>query len=173
MTEYLTHEMSEQLTLALTFIGVVVAAIGILYAIWTLRDNGKIARAQFFATVRGLMANYDDVHAKFRPEGDWAPAKGKRYAHIGPDKPQEWARVELYMGLFEFCERLLKRGLMEQEDFNKSFLYRLENLMVNAVVVKAKFHSPLKPYWKDFWDLCRRCKVPIPSKAEIEADERA
>jgi hypothetical protein len=161
------------LTLALTAIGVAIAAIGIFYAVKTLRDNGKIARAQFFATVRGLMTNYDDVHAKFRPGGDWAPAGRQRYAHTGPDKPQEWARVELYMGLFEFCERLLKRGLMEQEDFNKSFLYRLENLMVNAVVVKTKLLSSLKGGWVDFLSLCHRCKVAVPSKDEIEADERA
>jgi hypothetical protein len=172
MTEYLTHEMTEQLTLVLTFIGVAVAAIGIFYAVKTLRDNGKVARAQFFATVRGLMANYDDVHAKFRPGGDWAPAGRQRYAHTGPDKPQEWARVELYMGLFEFCERLLKRGLMEQEDFNRSFRYRLRNLMRNAVIVEAKLLSELQDEWSDFLSLCNRCKdkVHVPSKEDIEAD---
>jgi hypothetical protein len=167
MTEYTIHVLE----LALTTIGVAIAAIGILYAIKTLRDNGTIAHAQFFATVRGLMANYDDVHVKFRPGGDWAPAEGKRYAHTGPDKPQEWARVELYMGLFEFCEVLLKRGLMEQEDFNRSFLYRLENLMLSGVIVKTKLLSSLKGGWIDFLSLCDRCNVHVPSKEEIEADE--
>jgi hypothetical protein len=171
MTEYLTHERIEQLTLALTFIGVVVAVIGIIYAIKTLKDNGRIARGNFFATVRGLMANYDDVHQKFRPGGDWAPAGRQRYAHTGPVRPEEWARVELYMGLFEFCERLLKRKLMEEEDFKSSFLYRLKNLMRNAVIVEAKLIK-LKGGWGDFLDLCHRYKEPVPSEAEIEADRR-
>jgi hypothetical protein len=161
------------LTLALTAIGVAIAAIGILYAIKTLRDNGTIAHAQFLATVRGLMANYDDVHVKLRPGGDWAAAGGKGYAHTGPDSTQEWVRVELYLGLFEFCEVLLKRRLMEQEDFNRSFAYRLKNVMRNAVIVEAKFLSPLKAGWRDFLSLCQRCDVQVPSIQEIEADRRA
>jgi hypothetical protein len=171
--EYLTHEMIERLTLGLTFIGVVLAAIGIFYAVKTLRDNGKIARAQFFATVRGLMADYDDVHVKFRPGGDWARVKPQSYAHTGPDKPHEWARVELYMGLFEFCERLLKRRLMERDDFDRLFLYRLRNVMVNAVVVETKLLSSLKDDWTDFLNLCDRCGVRVPSSEEIEQDRHA
>jgi hypothetical protein len=80
-------------------------------------------------------------------------------------------RVELYMGLFEFCEVLLKRGLMEQEDFNRSLLYRLNNLLQNAVIVETKLLSSLKDDWKDFSDLCIRCDIRVPSLDEIKADE--
>jgi len=62
---------------------------------------------------------------------------------------------------------------MEQEDFDRTFLYRLKNIMVNAVIVEAKLLSPLKGYWSDFSSLCERCKVPVPSKDEIDADKRA
>jgi hypothetical protein len=154
-------------TLTLTAAGIVIALASIFYAIKTLRDNGIIARAQFFATVRGLMAEYDDVHAKLRPEGAWAPPKGELYARTGPGTPEDWARVELYMGLFEYCEVLLRRGLMQQEDFDRSFRYRLQNLTRNAVIVDAKLLSDLKVSWADFLLLCDRCRVHLPSRQDI------
>jgi hypothetical protein len=154
-------------TLSLTAAGLVIALAGIFYAIKTLRDNGIIARAQFFATVRGLMAEYDDVHAKLRPEGAWAPPEGELFARTGPGTPEDWARVELYMGLFEYCEVLLRRGLMQQEDFDRSLRYRLQNLMRNAVIVEIKLLSDLKVGWEDFLLLCGRCGVHVPTLQEI------
>jgi hypothetical protein len=62
--------------------------------------------------VRGVLANYDDVHANLRPKGIWAPRKGEMYSPRGPKKAAEWARVELYMGMFEYCETLIRRGLL-------------------------------------------------------------
>ena len=161
------------LTLALTAIGVAIALAGIFYAVKTLRDNGIVARAQFFATVRGLMADYDDVHTKLRPEGAWAPRKGELYARTGPVTPEEWARVELYMGLFEYCEVLLRRRLMQQDDFDRTFRYRLKNLMKNPVIVEAKLLSDLKASWTEIFDLCDRCGVHIPSSQEISDFRRA
>jgi len=173
MTEYFTITDRSILvwTLFLTALGVMIAAIGILYAIKTLRENGAIAHAQFFVTLRDLMDNYGDIHVRLRPEGDWARIEPNKYAHTGPSNKEEWMRVELYMGLFEFCEVLLKRGLMEQEDFNRSLLYRLNNLVKNAVIVETKLLSSLKADWKDFLDLCKRCDVPVPSLDEIKADK--
>jgi hypothetical protein len=159
----MTDHESAQWTLALTAGAIVMALASIFYAIKTLRDTRKIARAQFFATVRGLMMEYDDVHARLRPGGPWAPGKGELYAQTGPETPEEWARVELYMSLFEYCEILLRSRLMRQKDFDRSLRYRLQNLMRNAVIIEAKLLSELRAGWTDFLRLCERCKIHVPS----------
>jgi hypothetical protein len=106
------------------------------------------------------MSNYDDVHAKLRPSGDWASE-----VPAGPQNAAEWARVELYMGLFEYCERLLEQGLLNQTDFDRNLRYRLTNIVANPIIVK-KLRPPLVQYWSDFVQLCARCKVDISSHPE-------
>jgi hypothetical protein len=102
------------------------------------------------------MSNYDDVHAKLRPGGDWASE-----VPAGPQNAAEWARVELYMGLFEYCERLLEQGLLNQTDFDRNLRYRLTNIVANPIIVEAKLRPPLVQYWGDFVQLLARCKVDI------------
>jgi len=143
-------------TLIVTVLTVLIAIVGIWYAAKTLKDSIRVSRAQFFATVRGLMSNYDDVHARLRPGGDWASE-----IPAGPQNAAEWARVELYMGLFEYCERLLEQGLLNQTDFDRNLLYRLTNIVANPIIVETKLRPPLVQDWADFVRLCARCKVEI------------
>jgi hypothetical protein len=153
-------------TLALTTVGLVIAAGGVFYAIKTLRENTKIAQAQFFVSVRQLAANYDDVHANVRPGGTWAPHEGQKYGEVGPQNAAEWARVELYMGMFEYCEKLIHRNLLGERDFSHAYVYRLRNLLSNAVIVEVKLHLH-KDGWQDFYRLCQRFHVHIPSPDEL------
>ncbi len=148
-------------TLIVTALTVLIAIVGVWYAAKTLKDSIRVSRAQFFATVRGLMSNYDDVHAKLRPGGDWASE-----VRAGPEKAADWARVELYMGLFEYCERLLEQGLLKQTDFDSNLRYRLTNIVANPIIVETKLRPPLVKYWGDFMRLCERCKIDIPSHPE-------
>ena len=163
-------------TLAFTVIGVVIAGGGVVYAIKTLRagveslrlaalaqeESTVIARAQFWVLVRGVLASYHDVHANLRPEGIWAPQLAEKYASRGPQDAAEWARVELYMGMFEYCEKLMGRGLLEEKDFAASYQYRIENLLQNAVIVKEKLHIR-GAHWGEFYNLCKRLRIDIPS----------
>jgi hypothetical protein len=149
------HQMAVA-TLIVSALTVLIAMIGIWYAAKTLKDSIRVSRAQFFATVRGLMSNYDDVHAKLRPGGDWAPP-----VPAGPENAAEWARVELYMGLFEYCERLLQQKLLNQTDFDRNLRYRLTNIVANRFIVERKLRPPLVKEWSDFVQLCGRCKVDI------------
>lgn len=144
-------------TLLLTLLTVVIAIAAVWYAARTLQDSIRVSRAQFFATVRGLLSNYDDVHAKLRPGGEWASG-----VPAGPQNAAEWARVELYMGLFEYCERLLEQGLLNETDFDANLRYRLENIVANPIIMQ-KLRSPLVRYWGDFVKLLDRCKIEIPS----------
>ena len=167
-------------TFVFTAIGVAIAAGGVFYAIKTLKagaeslrlaaqeakENTNVARAQFWVMVRSVMANYDDVHANLRPGGIWAPHEDEEYAVLGPQDAAEWARVELYMGMFEYCEKLISRGLLEERDFRESYRYRLDNLVRNAVIVEEKLHG-FETDWQDFYRLCKRFQVHIPSREEL------
>ncbi|HMH12781.1 MAG TPA: hypothetical protein VK578_06705 [Edaphobacter sp.] len=154
------------LTLILTGIGVLIAGVGIGYAVKTLRAGAEIARAQFWVMVRGVLANYDDVHAKLRPEGIWGVPLAEKYSLQGPQDAAEWARLELYMGMFEYCETLLTHGLLDEKEFSDAYRYRLDNLVHNAVIVREKLHER-GIYWKKFSNLCGRLRVPIPRPGDL------
>jgi hypothetical protein len=68
----------------------------------------------------------------------------------GPQNAAEWARVELYTGLFEYCERLLAQKLLNQTDFDPNLRYRLSNIVANRIIVKEKLQPPLVRCWSDF-----------------------
>jgi hypothetical protein len=144
------------LTLLIAIVAVWYAAKTLKYAAETLTDSVRVSRAQFFATVRSLLSNYDDVHAKLRPDGDWASE-----VPAGPQNAAEWARVELYMGLFEYCERLLEQGLLNKKDFDRNLRYRLTNIVANPIIREKKLRPPLVQYWGDFMQLLARCEIDI------------
>jgi hypothetical protein len=125
-------------TLIVTVIGVVLALAGIAVAIWTLKESAKVARAQFFVTIRALLANYDDIHAYLRPDGKWDTVPVS-----GPKGADEWARVELYMGTFEYCETLLRHGFLDEKEFGSAYSYRLENIVANPIIVEEKLINGL------------------------------
>jgi hypothetical protein len=145
------------LTLVSAWLGVWYAAKALNYAAKTLNDSIKVSRAQFFATVRGLLSKYDEVHTKLRPDGAW----GSPHTTAGPQTAAEWASVELYMGLFEYCERLLDQGLLNQHDFDCNLRYRVCNIVANRVIRETKLCPPLVNEWRDFVALCKRCGIKI------------
>jgi hypothetical protein len=73
----------------------------VLVAIWQLRDANKTAVGQFWLTLRGVMTEYDDIHANFRPRGRWHGSTTL------PNQVNDWTRTELYMGLLEYCNTLM------------------------------------------------------------------
>jgi hypothetical protein len=156
-------------TLIVTAIGVFFALVGIAVAVWTLNESAKVAKRQFFVTVRSLLANYDDIHAKVRPHGDWAIEN----EITGPARAEEWARLELYMGTFEYCETLIRNGYLDEEEFCKAYGYRLGNIVANRIIVEEKLIK-LGAYWEDFCKLCRRCGIQpvIPEACSAKPDTK-
>jgi hypothetical protein len=153
-------------TLIVTAIGVVLALAGIVVAIRTLSESARVAKAQFFVTVRALLANYDDIHAYLRPEGKWAtnPIAGPPDPIASPADATEWARLELYMGTFEYCEILLRHGFLDKNEFCKAYGYRLRNIVKNPIIVQKKLIE-LGEYWGDFCEICKQCGVELPAAA--------
>jgi len=124
----------------------------------------------FIATLHGLLANYDDVHVKSRHGGEWTQEDSTGKIK-GRDNAEEWASVELYMGLFEFCERLLKQRLMNYADFEQNLRYRLANIVANPVIVNSILESSRGAYWGDFVKLCDRSGVKIVTAPQREKGE--
>ncbi len=65
------------------------------------------------------------------------------------------------MGLFEHCEIMLEKGLIDQETFGAIFSYRLYNIVGNEKIIKAKLFDK-KAKWKNFIRLLRRLDLAIP-----------
>jgi hypothetical protein len=157
-------------TLVFTIIGVLAGWIALFFGLWTLiyarktildaqqqaRENAKMSKAQFWILLRGVFAWYDDVHANFRPGGPWYMSDKL------PSAPADFARAELYMGLFEYCDLLLEEGLIDERDFEKAYAYRLANILMNDWVVTQKLKN-IRDGWLAFVNICHR----LPKVAEI------
>jgi hypothetical protein len=167
-------------TLIVTTIGVA-AGLGALIFAWKTileaqkqaRENAKTAKAQFWILLRGIFALYDDVHAKLRPGGEWHDDREKSYNRDkGPKTAHDMARIEVYMGLFEYCYRLLQQGLLDEQTFSNSYKYRLKNLVNNRWISDIKLGTKLREDWKDFRDLLNQLKVEFLTKNSLTDKEK-
>src|SRR6202008_1657077 len=111
-------------TLVVTTIGVIAgllafgaAALAVIDAQKQARNNSKTARALFWMILRGLFSPYDELNSKFRPGGEWHGS-----LVLPAAVPDMW-KTEVYMGLFEACDRLLEDELINKSDFVSWFVY--------------------------------------------------
>jgi hypothetical protein len=156
-------------TLIVTIAATLAAVIGLIIAIRTLRignqslqvavnetkATGEYIRAQNWIILRGIFVHYDTVASEFRPGGSWSDADK------GPNTAREWTPVEAYMGLFEHMEFLLENELLNPALFDGSYLYRVDNILHNKVVVFEKLERHPQE-WIRFLRLCRRFAIEIP-----------
>lgn len=67
----------------------------------------------------------------------------------------ELPQVEAYMGLFELCYEMLQEELIDWPIFCRLYEYRIDNIMNNSDVVKAKLIDA-EDGWKSFIALITR-----------------
>jgi hypothetical protein len=149
-----------------TVIASIAAVAALFYAAWQIRQNTAIACGQFWLQLEQMFSAHDEVHLKLRPRGAWAGGVG------GPQTPQDWAKVEDYMGLFEHCEIMLDRGLIDPQTFKEIFGYRLNNLVANAQIVEAKLVKAGHA-WKRFHELLNRMDIRISAQPAVAANAAA
>jgi hypothetical protein len=159
--------------------GAVLTLIAVLIAMWQLRDSHKTAMEQMHANneaasrqmkasnqyargqnwllFRNTITHYDDIHANFRPRGAWYESRTK------PDTVEEWARVELYMGLFEFQDELMDNEMLDPVQVRDWYYYRIENILQNPRVVKYKLRDNAEG-WRRFLKLCDRLGLKLPEQ---------
>ena len=97
---------------------------------------------------------------KLRPGGEWARANS------GPESVEDWVKVEDYMGLFEHCELMLRKGLIDWETFKAIFNYRLHNIVANRRIVEAKLVAGGES-WEAFIRLLQHLRIAIPGVDNI------
>jgi|YNPBryulayer2012_1023412.scaffolds.fasta_scaffold08913_2 hypothetical protein len=139
-----------------TIVGVPLGALVLFYTAYQIHQNTKISRAQFWLELEKMFAQHDEVHIKLRPGGEWA------IPNAGPKTVEDWAKVEDYMGLFEHCELMLRRGLLDWETFSLIFSYRLHNIVANQIIVDAKLRRE-RESWQAFLRLLKRLKIDVPN----------
>lgn len=132
-----------------TMVGAAAAILALVYAAQQIHQNTLVARGQFWLELEKMFYSHDEVHLNLRPGGKWAGTGA------GPDSPQEWAKLEDYMGLFEHCEVLLGKGLIDRNTFSSIFAYRLTNILANPRIVEAKLGLE-RESWTDFVKLLER-----------------
>ncbi|MBV9390356.1 MAG: hypothetical protein JOY96_00540 [Verrucomicrobia bacterium] len=160
-------------TFIITMIGVMAGLAALGFAWRTIReaqnqarDNAKTAKAQFWIMLRGVFASYDDIHTNLRPSGNWYGSNT-----LPADSP-DMGRTEIYMGLFEYCDRLLEERLIDKQAFADSYRYRLRNLLTNRWVIEQKLVARRKD-WKAFINLCYRLDVPVPDVPRLTPTEHS
>ena len=127
-------------------------AVGI--GAWQLILGRSIAKAQFLLELERMSKYFDDIHIKLRPSGDWQPLNGMGMT-LEDLTEEQIAILEDYMGFFEHCNYLLKKGVIEFEMFNNIFGYRVENL-VSSGLVREKIKVDGEESWSEFIELCER-----------------
>jgi hypothetical protein len=138
-------------------VGMFAAAAAVFYAASQIRQNTKISRGQFWLELEKMFSQHDEVHIKLRPGGEWTSL------NAGPKTPEDWAKVEDYMGLFEHCELMLRKGLIDWETFEAIFSYRLHNIVANKIIVDAKLRQKSES-WQAFIRLLKRLKITVPEQ---------
>ena len=139
-----------------TIVGVVIATGSLVFTAWNTSINRRTNRARFWLDLRKMFNDHDEVHRSLRPDrGRWAPPES------GPEAPEDWSKVEAYMGLFEICEDLLASKLIDEGSFRRSYRYRIANILANTMIVKARLVDHAGD-WKRFYSLVKRMGLSIP-----------
>jgi hypothetical protein len=107
-----------------TISSVLIGAASLAFAAVNTRLTARTNRARFWLDLRSAFGRHDEIHRKLHPRGDWAT--GRR-----PPTADEQFQVEAYMGLFEHCEIMLEKGLLDEQTFREIYRYRLVNLVGN------------------------------------------
>ena len=153
-------------TFIFTAVGVIAGLI-VLYLTWkAVRDtriqtekNTETTKAEFLLQLRQAFASHVEAHINLRPEGIWHANKHE------PSSVSDYAKIELYMGLFEYCDELLEKGFLDEASFSRQYLYRINNLLTNNFVINNKLIAA-RAGWLGFINLCYRLKAKIPCEVK-------
>jgi hypothetical protein len=127
----------------LAWSGALAAALGLLYTARQLRMSHRIARSEFLLHFYEMIQPYNDIHARLSTGGDWADGRG------GPSSPEEWFRVNRYMGLLEIMQVNIEEGLLDAKTMDRLYSHRIIALAQNPVIHQTNLVE--KRYrWSDF-----------------------
>lgn len=136
----------------LTLAGFLLTFIGLVYTAEQIRRARKITLADFLLKLDDQIRNYDEVHSKLRPGGEWSKSSA------GPQSPEDWIPVEKYMGLFERIQVMVESGIVPINTIKKFYGYRVTNIVSNEIIKQNKLENRAEN-WEDFINLAKALKV--------------
>ncbi len=131
-----------------TIVGLPFGILSIFIAIHSIKQAKKIEQGNFLIELRKMFATHNEVHFKLRNGGVWTN-------NPIPDDPDEWAKIDSYLGLFELCEILMQNNSLSVEHFSSQYQYRLENIIANDQIVLNKLRNE-RAYWETLLRLLAR-----------------
>lgn len=131
-----------------TFLSGLGALSALIISIVQIKKNSKISEANFWLTLRESFNSPDRkiVHQDLR-QGKWK--------NTSPSDNCEWVKIEDYMGLFEVCERMLERKIIDEKMFISLYEYRIHNIITNKELAKCKLIYEYYD-WEYFYKLLSR-----------------
>lgn len=142
MTQYEALDLIVQVFMYAGLIGTLI--IGFLQ----LKKHDASAQASCWLEIRNMFLVYDSIHKDLQADERWRTATGK------PVTSSEIADIVAYMGVFELCFFLIKKGLLDFETFKSLYGYRVYVIMRSPRIVDATLRRNSR-YWKDFIELAR------------------
>lgn len=142
-----------------TFLSGLGALAALVISLTQIKKDANFNEANFWLTLRELFHQQDRrcVHNDFR-EGRWQTIK--------PTEIDDWIKIEDYLGLFEICERMLERKIINEKMFRSLYEYRVYNFLKNSEVAKCKLiyehydwtylYKLLNRLYGDHWEEMRR-----------------
>ena len=124
------------------------ALAALIISIFQTNRNSRISEANFWLTLRESFNSPDRkfVHQNLR-EGNWK--------NNAPTEYCDWVMIEDYMGLFEVCERMLERNILDEKIFRGLYEYRIYNIITNTELTKSKLIYEYYD-WEYFYKLLSR-----------------
>jgi hypothetical protein len=145
-------------TFVVTLLGVLAALVGLYFTWRAVKDaaiqakrNADSTRASFGLQLRQSFDAHIEAHTKLRPGGVW-------HGSLTEPSTEAYAKIEVYMGLFEFCDELLEQKFLKLDTFRRQYLYRVNNLLTNRFVAHDKLVCR-RDGWLGFINLCYRIGV--------------
>jgi hypothetical protein len=117
-----------------TIFGLPLAIFTLVLGMINIRQSKIIEQGKFLIELRKMFPEHDNIHFKFRPEGEW------RTGQI-PNDNETWAKIDAYLGLFELCEILIENNSLSEVHFKAQYEYRLRNILANNQVRTLKLEQ--------------------------------
>ncbi|MCG8410128.1 MAG: hypothetical protein MI739_02465 [Bacteroidales bacterium] len=124
------------------------ALSALIISLSQIKKNSKFNEANFWLTLREMFntSNRVNIHEDLR--------KGKWIAEV-PKNHQYWIKLEDYLGIFEICERMLARRIINKKMFISLYEYRIYNFLANKEIAKRKLILEYSD-WFYFYKLLKR-----------------
>jgi len=131
-----------------TFLSGLGALAALMISIIQINNNSKFNQANFWLTLRDNFNTEDrkKVHEDLR---------NAKWEEIVPKENKDFIKIEDYMGLFEVCERMLERKIIDEKMFVSLYEYRIYNFKSNNALLKRMLIFEYYD-WKNFYNLLAR-----------------